>query len=191
MYQYPDYLAHYGIPGMKWGVRKKQSVNSSKTKFIKNWQSTRNVKIHRYSYKTKTGKRLNIETDPAPRITRFLAKYKDSFKDQMNRTKNYKLKNDKGENIGDIQLFHESPTSVNITWLGVNNKNRGQGYAQSAMKFAEDYARKSGAKQITLEVPGHSPDTRHVYEKQGFEALGQISSSDDVWGGLTAMRKKL
>ena len=22
MYQYPDYLTHYGIPGMKWGVRK-------------------------------------------------------------------------------------------------------------------------------------------------------------------------
>lgn len=22
MYQYPDYLMHYGVPGMKWGVRK-------------------------------------------------------------------------------------------------------------------------------------------------------------------------
>lgn len=30
MYQYPDYLVHYGIPGMKWGVRK-QRVTSGKT----------------------------------------------------------------------------------------------------------------------------------------------------------------
>lgn len=22
MYQYPDYLMHYGVPGMKWGVRR-------------------------------------------------------------------------------------------------------------------------------------------------------------------------
>ena len=92
---------------------------------------------------------------------------------------------------GSIQLFHESSTSVNVTWLGINNKNRGQGYAQAAMKFAEDYSRKSGAKQITLEVPEISPDARHVYEKQGFKVIGKISSSDDVWGGLTAMKKKL
>lgn len=31
MYQYPDYLMHYGIPGMKWGVRK-QRVTSGKAK---------------------------------------------------------------------------------------------------------------------------------------------------------------
>lgn len=30
MYQYPDYLMHYGIPGMKWGVRKRR-VTSGKT----------------------------------------------------------------------------------------------------------------------------------------------------------------
>lgn len=30
MYKYPDYLMHYGVPGMKWGVRK-QRVTSGKT----------------------------------------------------------------------------------------------------------------------------------------------------------------
>lgn len=29
MYQYPDYLIHYGVPGMKWGVRKKDYSSTS------------------------------------------------------------------------------------------------------------------------------------------------------------------
>lgn len=31
MYQYPDYLMHYGVPGMKWGVRRaKRKVRKAK-----------------------------------------------------------------------------------------------------------------------------------------------------------------
>lgn len=31
MYQYPDYLMHYGIPGMKWGVRRaKRKIKKAK-----------------------------------------------------------------------------------------------------------------------------------------------------------------
>lgn len=31
MYQYPDYFMHYGIPGMKWGVRKaKRKIRKAK-----------------------------------------------------------------------------------------------------------------------------------------------------------------
>ena len=29
MYQYPDYLMHYGIKGMKWGVRKQRTYDTS------------------------------------------------------------------------------------------------------------------------------------------------------------------
>ena len=93
--------------------------------------------------------------------------------------------------IGDLQLFHESPTSLNITWPGIKKHDRGKGYAQAAMRMAEDYARKSGMKQLTLEVPGISPDARHIYEKQGFEVVGQISDEDDVLGRIDINEKEL
>ena len=32
MYQYPDYLMHYGVPGMKWGVRRRQKLISRSKK---------------------------------------------------------------------------------------------------------------------------------------------------------------
>lgn len=112
-------------------------------------------------------------------------------KKQIDSTKNLELYDANSNKIGDLQLFHESPTSLNITWLGIKKHDRGKGYAQAAMRMAEDYARKSGMKQLTLEVPGISPDARHIYEKQGFEVVGQISDEDDVWGGLTSMKKNL
>ena len=47
MYKYPDYIAHYGIKGMKWGIRKK-AVSSGKK--IKSKASSLNKKrISSYS----------------------------------------------------------------------------------------------------------------------------------------------
>ena len=61
MYQHQDYLMHYGVPGMKWGVRKRRvTTGKKKRNFVNNWRSTKNVKTNRYSYKTKTGKILNF-----------------------------------------------------------------------------------------------------------------------------------
>lgn len=103
------------------------------------------------------------------------------------------LYNSKGDDIGSLQLFHERDGSLNVTWVGVNENKREKGYATTAMKMAESYAKSSGAKQMTLEVPGNSPDARHIYEKQGFKAIKSLTTPDEdpVWGGLTAMVKKL
>lgn len=33
MYQYPDYLMHYGVPGMKWGRRRERRVANVKRQY--------------------------------------------------------------------------------------------------------------------------------------------------------------
>lgn len=178
---YSDSLTHYGVKGMKWGVRKKRNFKNGYT-------ASSRLTING---KTKSGETVTAKQQKEPKIASFLAKHNLNMRKQVENTKNMALFNGAGDKIGDLQLFHESPNSLNVTWISVKNKYRGRGYASTAMRMTEDYARKSGATQMTLEVPGDSPDARHIYEKQGFKVVGQISSDDDVWGGLTAMKKKL
>lgn len=72
-------------------------------------------------------------------------------------------------------------------------KERGKGYATAVLKETLSECKRRGYKQFTLEVPGNSPDARHIYEKLGFIAGEQVSSADDdfVWGGLTKMKLDL
>ena len=74
MYQYPDYMYHHGVKGMKWGVRKKarSAVKTLSVKHTKNYSSdykeTRTIR--RKSSKKlsneqlqKLNKRMNLEQE--------------------------------------------------------------------------------------------------------------------------------
>lgn len=53
MYQYPDYLMHHGVKGMKWGVRKKIATKSLNRK-VRKAQKYRNKA---YSWETEAKNR--------------------------------------------------------------------------------------------------------------------------------------
>ena len=184
-----DYICHFGIIGMKWGIRKQRQKNRKKTRKGSSVQKGPII----LERKTAKGESIKAVQDKTTVLADTLAKYSSKFADQISRTKNMTLYNSKGEDIGNLQLFHEIDGSLNVTWLGVTESQRGKGYATTAIKMAESYAKSSGAKQMTLEVPGHSPDARHIYEKQGFKATKPLTTPDEdpVWGGLTVMVKKL
>ena len=96
------------------------------------------------------------------------------------------MRNNDGKKVGSIQLYKESPEELNVVWMDVTKSEQGKGTATTALKSVINDAAKKGFSKVTLEVPGDSPDAKHIYKKLGFKEKGSLST-DDVWGGLTEM----
>lgn len=181
-------VKHYGIKGMHWGVRKDSSSGgASKPAKPEIKRATDSIAV-----KLNNGKTLHMSGDKTPALARFIARMSPGFRKNVNNASNYTLKDENGKRVGEMSLFKESKTSLNVVWVGVDKSHRGQGYASAAMRAAVDLAKKQKLDTVTLEVPGNSPDARHIYEKMGFKEDPSKSTHDDpVWGGLTAMELNL
>lgn len=124
------------------------------------------------------------------KIAEFRAKRNPEVRRMLEQNRGYDIYS-KGEKVGNLYLHSEGNTT-NIEWIGINKKQRGKKFAQQVMDYVIKTEKQNGKKYITLEVPGDSPDARHIYEKKGFIAEERsFTDEDDVWGGLTKMRKKL
>lgn len=180
-------LYHYGVKGMKWGVRRYQKKDGSLTSAGKERYGGNDEFI---VSQTKRGEKVVVSKSPTPAFTRFISKYSPKVRDELSKSSICKIKAG-NKTVGDLQLYQESPSSINVVWVQVSNKYEGRGYGTAVMNGVVKYAKQQKLKTVTLEVPGVSPNARHIYEKIGFKATEQISSNDDVWGGLTKMKLDL
>lgn len=171
-----DFLIHYGVKGMKWGKH-----SGVKTKKV---TESRDITL-------KNGSKLELSGDKTPLPARVLSAMIPALRRRINASDNFTLKNAKGKKVGNLFLHKKAADELNVVWVEVKDKHKGQGIATGAINAAIDMAKQDGLKKVTLEVPGASPDARHIYEKLGFKAGKQITPDNDMWGGLTEMQLDL
>lgn len=180
-------LQHHGIKGQKWGVRRYQNADGSLTAAGRERyaDSIADTKVY-----TKKGVEVTLRKQPTPLIAKVVGKLSKSAQNNAARSDFINI-TVAGKKVGDLQLYKENPKSINVVWVSIEPKHEGNGYGQTVMRAVVDHAKKQGMEKVTLEVPGISPNARHIYESIGFKSKGKISKDNDFWGGLTAMELDL
>ena len=172
-----EFIQHFGVKGMKWGVRKNES-SSAKDRRLKNKEIVLQKTL-------KGGGEVIVTKTPPLKVLQKLGGVIPKLGQHLDDLANFSIRDKNGKPVGDAS-FYRLGDRLSLDWIGIGSKHRGQGYATAAFGAAVQYAKDSGIKRVTLEVPGASPDALHIYEKFGFKKTGQLTSND-MWGGLTSM----
>lgn len=189
-------LQHHGIKGQKWGVRRFQNKDGSLTPAgekrygdeaqpkEKEYSSIDGAKVY-----SKHGVEVALQKQPTGLIAKAIGKLSKKSREYQEKSDFVDVKVG-GKTVGDLQLYRTDKKSINVVWVSIEEGHEGKGYGKAVMQAVVDHAKKQGLEKVTLEVPGISPNARHIYESLGFEAT-KVLSENDAWGGLTAMELKL
>lgn len=86
---------------------------------------------------------------------------------------------DSGVRVGEVWYVLQregSSTRIWIYWIGIEEKYRRHGYAESTLHQLEGEGRRLGADRVTLHVFGHNAAARSLYSKLGYEATNVVMS---------------
>jgi len=84
----------------------------------------------------------------------------------------YQVIGDEGAAVGSLwigpPIGEEAGAKYWVWKVEIREPYRGQGFGRAAMQLAEDAARAHGALELDLNVFGHNPVARHLYESMGY-----------------------
>ena len=164
-------LMHYGVKGMKWGIRRYLNPDGTLTTKGKKRYSESN------RYTTKNGETVDIMTSKSR-----IFKTKTNVLEETVHTMYVN-----GKKVA-IAYLDKHGSDTNLNWISTKSKQRGKGYAQTMMGHLIKYSKdRNGSLTMSLEVPDDDPNALHIYEKYGFKKSGE--RFDDY--GLTGMKLKL
>ena len=198
---YDNYLEHYGVKGMKWGVRKDsaktspvQKISDYKTEVKGRYNKDRTRELRKVEVTSKNGEKVVATEDRSPKFASFISSLSNKgYQDTLDNP-SFSITVD-GEKVGESSFYNKRDGEIHLVWLGINPQHRGKGYASSVFDAAVEYGKSEGADKLTLEVPGFSPDARHIYERRGFKVTKEPTEKDKkkdiIWGGLTHMQLDL
>lgn len=167
-----NYLIHHGIKGQKWGVRRFQNADGTRTVAGK----------RRY----RSGE-LTLEENELGKISKLIGKLSPRAAENQAKSLSFSVKDKTGRKVGNLFLDRKSSDELNINWIDIKKTYRGRGYAQSVLSTDKREAQNAGYKKLSLEVPDEDPAALHIYKKMGFVVTGR--SEDD--GVLTNMELSL
>lgn len=174
-------VMHYGVKGMHWGIRKERDSSPR--------EPLKSLGPDSVSRKTKNGETITLQKVQPSKFQNFMGRHSKGFREGFANHAAINIVNSSGKKVGDAFVEKKNKDELYLEWLTIDKSERGKGYASAVMKAGRDFGKQAGFKKMTLEVPGNSPDARHIYEKLGFKKTGEVDNgnNDPVWGGLTKM----
>lgn len=133
-------LKHYGIKGMKWGIRRYQNKDGSLTAVGKR-RYAKNYELKLDNFDTKTSNVMLGET-PAKKYEWF---------DKTNQV------------VAEFKIW-DWWDGINVSDLEINKKYRGNKLSYQLLDFA---VKKCGARNLAVNKNNYI--AKHVYDKYGFE----------------------
>ena len=153
-------IEHFGVKGMKWGVRRYQNKDGSLTPAGKKREAEESAKktifgtAKAFSVKTRDGSSIDAKPIPKPSVgKRILDSLMGTPTDQQMGHRgdaNYTLNDSKGNKVGELSLISKKDGVAYVDWIEIDKKQRGKGYATDVLNSLLETAKDSGYSKVEL-----------------------------------------